>query len=1026
MKPLTLKICAFGPFAGTEFIDFRLLGEQPLFLINGVTGAGKTTILDAICFALYGKTTGDEREATQMRCDHAGANELTCIELCFAINERYYRVRRIPEQWRPKAKGEGFTRQSAEAQLWVSNAAGEEVRVLVSQKVTEANREIELLTGLNVDQFRQVMVLPQGQFRKLLMADSKDREAIFSKLFSTSIYKRIENQLKEQAGALKREVGDLLRLQQGLLHGLGFDDVAGLELAIAGLRSQEKSASDSKVRHQQQFLIHTKAFEQAKNLQRSFEQVRLLEEQQLQLKQHQGHIVAVKQRLLRAEEAQKIAATYQSQQELLQQLPLAQEAINQSQQQLEQSQIIFEAARQAQQGSALIRQKIDTGKAQLLEFKRYSESAKELSQAQSGSQKLLNEQRQCQRNLSKSTAQIDDLQREKRGISESLVAAEIELKKLADPAIVLLEAQQKIQQLLEIEKLQKALEQQQQQLQQLKVSGAKVSATASEKSDAVSKLEIQWHLSQAQRLAQQLQDDQPCPVCGSIEHPAIATTDVALITLEQIEKAKVTAAQWHEKLDAQRDLYANTRAQGKALGQQITAMTESFVASVADRDGGDEYRDLLYWRQQQEEAQRAITKISDHKILLQRSEKKTRQLDELEQQAQQLQLQQTQILIEVEQQLAVVTDQLARCVEKLPEEFRQAGALELAVAERSQMLAKLEREIELLADQFISAQGAEKAAQAKNQAQLELLQQLQHRVTTGQTLWDTALQGSFFNSELEYLQACTTVDILVQLREEINTYDQQRKKIEGALQAQKTLLGTAEVADMVLLQQQLDESLQQQLSAERLWSDIDKELATLVSGAKKISQTRQKNLKLEQQYTVVGTLSDVANGATGDKLSLQRFVLSALLDDVLIEASSRLHSMSKGRYQLLRKEQRAKGNKASGLELEVDDAYTGKVRPVSTLSGGESFMAALALALGLSGVVQAYAGGIVLDTLFIDEGFGSLDAEALELAIRTLIDLQRSGRMIGVISHVAELKEQMPVRIDISTDQCGSHLQLVC
>ena len=169
----------------------------------------------------------------------------------------------------------------------------------------------------------------------------------------------------------------------------------------------------------------------------------------------------------------------------------------------------------------------------------------------------------------------------------------------------------------------------------------------------------------------------------------------------------------------------------------------------------------------------------------------------------------------------------------------------------------------------------------------------------------------------------------------------------------------------------------------------------------------------------VSTLSDVANGQAGNKISFQRFVLSVLLDDVLIQASQRLNIMSSGRYQLVRKEDRAKGNKASGLELEVEDSYTGKTRSVATLSGGESFMAALSLALGLSDVVQSYAGGIKLDTLFIDEGFGSLDTESLDLAIKTLIDLQASGRTIGIISHVTELKEQMTLRLDV--DAVSSH-----
>jgi exonuclease SbcC len=192
----------------------------------------------------------------------------------------------------------------------------------------------------------------------------------------------------------------------------------------------------------------------------------------------------------------------------------------------------------------------------------------------------------------------------------------------------------------------------------------------------------------------------------------------------------------------------------------------------------------------------------------------------------------------------------------------------------------------------------------------------------------------------------------------------------------------------------------------------------------KLERAHKKNESLEAEYKITGTLSDVANGQTGNKISLQRFVLSVLLDDVLIQASQRLNLMSKGRYQLVRKEDRAKGNKASGLELEVEDSYSGKTRSVATLSGGESFLAALSLALGLSDVVQSYAGGIKLDALFIDEGFGSLDPESLDLAVRTLIDLQASGRMIGIISHVSELKEQMALRVDVESGRGGSHITI--
>ncbi|GAL32201.1 exonuclease SbcC [Vibrio maritimus] len=201
--------------------------------------------------------------------------------------------------------------------------------------------------------------------------------------------------------------------------------------------------------------------------------------------------------------------------------------------------------------------------------------------------------------------------------------------------------------------------------------------------------------------------------------------------------------------------------------------------------------------------------------------------------------------------------------------------------------------------------------------------------------------------------------------------------------------------------------------------------SSLLQVRKRIETLRAQNEELDKQYQVVGTLSDVANGRTGNKISLHRFVLGVLLDDVLIQASQRLRLMSKGRYDLKRKESRSKGNAGSGLDLIVEDAYTGKWRDVATLSGGESFMAALSLALGLSDVVQSYSGGIRLDTLFIDEGFGSLDPESLDLAVQTLVELQQSGRTIGIISHVSELKEQMPLRLDVHASRVGSTVSLV-
>ena len=231
--------------------------------------------------------------------------------------------------------------------------------------------------------------------------------------------------------------------------------------------------------------------------------------------------------------------------------------------------------------------------------------------------------------------------------------------------------------------------------------------------------------------------------------------------------------------------------------------------------------------------------------------------------------------------------------------------------------------------------------------------------------------------------------------------------------------------DLIKIEQALIDKITEFNLADKAWRLLEERNNLLTNIKKQLSDIKTKTDELNAQYQIVGTLSDVANGTSGKRISLQRFVLSVLLDDVLIQASQRLNLMSKGRYRLLRREDAIGGNAAAGLDLEVEDSYTDKSRPVATLSGGESFMAALSLALGLSDVVQSYAGGIKLDTLFIDEGFGSLDTESLDLAIKTLIDLQSSGRMIGIISHVGELKEQMALRIDVKSARDGSSISTV-
>ena len=246
MKPLYLSLQAFGPFAGREEIDFTQLGDNPLFLINGATGAGKSSILDAMCFALYGQTTGKEREAAQMRCDHAGLKVLTEVSLTFALGNKHYRIRRVPVQEKAKSRGEGTTTQQPEAQLYELDGS-DDGRLMVSKSVSEANAHIKTLMGLDVEQFRQVMVLPQGKFRDLLLADSAEREKIFGQLFQTHIFQRIESQLKAQAASIKRASEDHQNVIKGVLSSANLHSEQDVEEAFKALLPELEAAAAVKV-----------------------------------------------------------------------------------------------------------------------------------------------------------------------------------------------------------------------------------------------------------------------------------------------------------------------------------------------------------------------------------------------------------------------------------------------------------------------------------------------------------------------------------------------------------------------------------------------------------------------------------------------------------------------------------------------------------------------------------------------------------------------------------------------------------
>ncbi len=1050
MRPLILEMRAFGPFADCQRIDFTELGDKPLFLINGPTGAGKTTILDAICFALYGKTTGNEREGSQMRCDNADDGLLTEVYFSFELGQKRYSIRRCPEQQRAKSRGDGFTLQKSEAELKRLLPDGTE-ELLVASKVTDANACIEELTGLDVDQFRQVMVLPQGKFRELLLADSKEREKIFSQLFQTHIYRRIEERLKQQALEIKAKARDLQSRRAGILETAGVESLEQLTAEIAAVTPSLTEATSNKQKASDALAQSTKTLDNAKALTAEFERRKLLQTQLNALEERRAEIELHQQTLENARKAEKLLPS-------LKELQFRQQEWQQAKAKE------ADYAKQLQSAEQRLKQATDD-KATLAELDEHANKLRRELEQLDKLQPAINELKQLTEEHELGLVELGRLERaeqQSRTELEQWQQQQQRLKSEANELFSSAERQGPLHQALaalntRLEKTEQLghIKQKWQQAQagllQAEAHGHQCKAERQSAETEHQRLQLAWHTGQAAILAAKLQPGQPCPVCGGLEHPAPAEMAQDIPGETELNRARDAEQQATARHEAARSDYRNIKRQTEELQlelQRLSAELQACAAADVMADvktdatidaamDADSYAkadltmeiDRLVSRRRQllselQQAEAAQTRLNNCRQQLQQAEQQVEQrLKYRETQLQQLQ--------QLREQLSLAGARKDAALAALPNEYHSLAAeaaLELMARQLEQKQSEwqqLKQQQQDINQHYTEAVSQHKALmQALASSREDNARAEQFAIKAQQTL-DDALKQSGFAGRQALEQAQLDEAQMQALAEKIEAWRTQRSEQQTLLKAMDERLAGQSLPELGQLESLWQQQQQQLAEAEDAWQTLNNRMQSLKGTEAQLNKEALAAQALEQEYALIGTLSDVANGNSHSKVSLQRFVLSVLLDDVLLEASRRLALMSKGRYRLLRKEDRAKGNKASGLELEVEDAYSSKVRPVATLSGGESFMAALSLALGLSDVVQAYAGGIKLDTLFIDEGFGSLDQDSLELAVRTLMDLQSSGRMIGVISHVSEMKEQISCRIDINKHALGSSIRLV-
>ncbi|MBQ3180504.1 MAG: SMC family ATPase [Firmicutes bacterium] len=917
MRPEKLIISAFGPYAGQQEIDLAALGESGLYLICGDTGAGKTTIFDAISFALFGEASGDSRRPGDMRSKYADARTATFVELEFRYGSELYTIRRNPEYQRPKSRGEGTTQERANAVLTRPDGS-------VLEGARPVTQAVEELLGLGREQFSRVAMLAQGDFQKLLMADTDERSDIFRRIFDTSLFGALQKRLAEETAAAQQQWQQagavLLRLADGV------QAAEDSELAQAAADIIAAGGYGDTV-------VLAEALARQNTADR--EQIGSLTGQDKELEQAIG---GLHRRLGRAEEAGQNRRELAARQ---QQLAGLQQEVANSRERLER-----ETAREPER-IALAEQ------VRTLEGQRPLYDELERCRAR---------ERQIAAELNARDGAYAAAGREKQQAQQALQDIQIRLGALGEPETLLAQtgaerqrAQEQAAALDELTEGCRAWAERQRGLADMRAEYQRANTEYQCISAEYAALEGRFLAAQAGFLAQRLRDGQPCPVCGAEVHPAPAALAQDAPTEQQVavqrdarEQAHGRLARLAERGKAEREALAAEDARlgrlwQKTLGSEILPPEQRAEAlagrrreqtELCGRLGADitrlqgqaaERRDLLQSQPQQEQHRRE----AEEKLLLLAAERSALQT-ELDNSRRELQDKQAGLI------------------------YHRKDELEQAIAAAGQRARTADNELQAAKDALIGAQQAEYAA-------VNAIKVLEERLAAGES---------------------EPADELRAQAAELTAQREELAARHSALAAR--LLRNTEA------EQQLAEAAAVRRDTEARWGELK-------------------------------ALSDTANGrlAGKEKLLFETYIQRAYFDQIVAMANLRFSVMSGGQYELKRRDAAADLRTHSGLELDVIDHYNGTERSVKTLSGGEAFKASLALALGLADVIQANAGGVRLDTLFVDEGFGSLDEGSLGQALRILDDLAGGRRLVGIISHVAELKERIDRQIVVKKDGVG-------
>lgn len=919
MRPLKITMSAFGPYAGEVTLDMQKLGKSGIYLITGDTGAGKTTIFDAISYALYGEASGNYRENTTLRSKYASADTPTFVELEFEYNNEIYKINRNPEYPRPNKRGEGFTKQSANAELVMPDGS-------VITKIKDVSAKVEEIIGINKNQFSQIAMIAQGDFRKLLNCETNERSKIFRKIFKTEPYHNIEIKLLSLFNELKRNREK---------------EKSGIEQYINQLKCNENDTLSIEL-------------ERAKSGDVLIEDViklagEIINKDTLEYTKTQKNIESIN------EEIEKINSNiklYENQEATKKAYAKASAKLEELKTKRNECEKAYKSAEAQRERLEDLTRKINLINSKMPKYDELKSLENSINERTQSFEKSNNSLKLKQQEITLLEKEID----EKSKALEEVKGADLLAQKLTV-------------QKEEIKKKAEALKELKIEIDRCKTEQKNLKNAQSFAKSALdeygaleneyNQIYIAFFNEQAGIIADELKDGEPCPVCGSTSHPNLARKSENAPSQADVESAQNLVKKAQEKADKARD----TASALKSRFDEIAANVKSAAKKLFGTDDNvfDDYNSNINALKKEYDDTLALLKTANEKLnLYQKLDKE---------------------IPEIQEKQKSLSDEISTL-------NTQKASDEAFISENTKRVTSIKSELDF-----------ESADLAKDKLK-------------------------------EYTNLSN--DIKNAIEKSKNDFDDIKSKYD----TQKGTKASLEKALKEFKEIDLASLKEKSLKLNEYKKDIDKTAKSLYSRIESnkllvdnISEKRDILKGYDDKYVWLKALSETANGDISgkEKITLETFVQMTYFDSIIRKANIRLLTMSDGQYELVRRSDAETLKKNEGLALDVIDHFNASTRSVSTLSGGESFMASLCLALGLSDEIQSSNGGIKLDTMFVDEGFGSLDGEALDRALSALTSLSQGNRLVGIISHVDALRDRIDNKIVITKDRTtGSNAQIIC